>query len=235
MPRGTVTTMTTLLRREAFLREMPMPADEAASVIPSRVRRFVASDESVDSYNTVIKADGWELDRFDRNPVILFGHNSRQLPVGKGRAWVEGSELLIDINFFDAETNPLAEQALRIVDEGVMGVSVGFEPLAYTYNKERETGDEWADFFNPPLDYVRSRLLEVSVVTLPANPNALPVGRELVQPRLLERIAVRSPPPAPRPAPKSPSPEQLKELINEVVKDEVRAFRARRAGRISGG
>jgi hypothetical protein len=231
MPRGTVTTMTTLLRREAFLREMPMPADEAAAASSSRVRRFVASDESVDSYNTVIKADGWELDRFERNPVILFGHNSRQLPVGKGRAWVEGSELLIDITFFDGETNPLSEQALRIIDEGVMGVSVGFEPLAYEYNKARETGDEWADFFNPPLDYVRSRLLEVSVVTLPANANALPVGRELVQPRLLERIAVRAPPPAPKP----PSPEQLRELINEVVKDEVRAFRARRAGRISGG
>ncbi|GMV19016.1 MAG: hypothetical protein AMXMBFR56_72400 [Polyangiaceae bacterium] len=222
--------MTTLLRREAFRREMPKAADAAAES-DSRVRRFVASDESVDSYNSVIKADGWELEQFSRNPVILFGHASRELPIGKGTAWVEGKSLLLDVEFFGADANPMAEQAMRIVDQGVMGVSVGFEPLEYAYNAERETGDEWVDMFNPPLDYTRSRLLEVSVVTLPANPNALPVGRELTQKRVLERLnLVRAPK-----KPAEPTAEQLRELVNEVVREEVRAFRARRTGRISGG
>lgn len=236
MERGTVRPMT-LQRRFLTMRDAaPAAAAEApaAEAAPSRVRRFVASNERVDSYNTIIRADAWDLADFERNAVVLFGHQSRDLPIAKGKAFVEGGELLLDAEFFDAETNPRAEQVMRILDQGVMGASVGFDPLEWEYDQTRETGDEWQDAIFPPLNYTRVRLLEVSVVTLPANGDALPVGREQVRDRLLARLeAKRAPPPAPKPETTITS-EQLRQLVDEVVSTEVRAFKARKRGTLSG-
>jgi HK97 family phage prohead protease len=196
----------------------------------SRVRSFIASDETVDRYNTIIRASGWELGNFVRNPVILFGHEGRALPIGKGRAWVSGSQLRLDVEFLPEELNPMAEQAMRILDAGLMGVSVGFNPIAYEYNESRETGTA-EDFFFPPLDFTRTELLEVSVVTIPANPSALPVGRDLVEARMMERAA--------SPRARVPVrnlmrlvPGLVREALSEVTA-ELRATRARRTGRIS--
>lgn len=233
----------TLARRFMQMRADAAPAaapeTPAAESAPSRVRRFVASNERVDSYNTIIRADAWDLADFERNAVVLFGHQSRDLPIAKGKAFVEGGELLLDADFFDAEANPRAEQVLRILDQGVMGASVGFEPLEWEYDESRETGDEWQDLIFPPLNYTRVRLLEVSVVTLPANGDALPVGRAMfnerqVRDRLLARLeAKRTAPVVAKPEP-TITGEQLRELVAEVVSTEVRAFQARKRGTLSG-
>lgn len=202
----------------------------AAPVAPpeSRVRSFIASDETVDRYNTVIKAAGWELGNFTRNPVILFGHEGRALPIGKGRAWVQGSQLRLDVEFLPADLNPLAEQALRILDQGLMGVSVGFNPIDATYNEDRETGTI-EDLFFPPLDFTRTELLEVSVVTIPANPSALPVGRDLVEARMYQRATA----PGARMSVHALArlvPGLVREAVTELA-TEIRASRARRTGR----
>lgn len=217
MPRDTLRDVK-MLRRELV---RVAPSTEAPAT-DSRVRSFVASNETVDSYNSVIKASGWQLDRYNKNSVVLFGHASRELPIGKGSARIEGDALICDIEFFSAEENPVAEQALRIVDRGVMGVSVGFEPLESEYNESRETGDEWMDLIYPPLDYTRCELLEVSVVTIPANPDALPIGRD-VRRRFLERSAAKA----------APKIDELKALIKRVAAEETRAAVAKRTGRTS--
>lgn len=178
--------MTTLVRHGLKLLKSAEPAADAA---PSRTRRFVASDESVDSYNSVIAADGWDLERYTKNPVVLFGHASWSHPIGKGNAFIEGKKLMLDVTFLDEATNPMADRTMRILDEGLMGASVGFEPLEWGVDEERETGDE--DWWNVPLKYTKQRLLEVSVVTLPANENALPEGRAHMRSLITERLDAR--------------------------------------------
>jgi phage head maturation protease len=129
-----------------------------------------------------------------------------------------------------------AEQALRWVDRGVLGVSVGFNPLEYVYNEERESDDPWQNLFYPPLDYVRSELLEVSIVVIPANADALAEGRErreLVQraaPHLLERLRVRGvtvPPPAPV---GELTKDDVAQLVRAAIKTQRGAIQARRTG-----
>lgn len=234
--------MTTLVHRQMKLVKREAPADDSGAP-PSRVRSFVASSEAVDSYNTVIRADGWDLERFTANPVILFGHQGRELPIGKGTAKIVGKELMLDVEFFDADTNQLSEQVLRILDAGVMGASVGFEPLEWEYNEERETGDEWADMWNPPLDYTKTRLLEVSVVTIPANPEALPVGRDLIQSRMMKRLAAKAPPAPvvtpppptvqPVPAAAAMAPAEFRSMVERITREEKQALVARRSGKTS--
>lgn len=191
----------------------PAPAAGAETSTDSRVRRFVASTETVDSYNTVIKADGWKLDRYARNPVVLLQHASRSFPIGMGKASVENGQLMLDVEFAPADdpvSGPEAEQALRWVDRGVMGVSVGFQPLEETYNEGRETGDAMKDLFSPPIDYTSVELFEVSVVSVPANPDALLVGRSAAAARYLERMKKREDAPAQEPAKTEPPAEEPK-------------------------
>jgi hypothetical protein len=63
-----------LLRRGALIKAVNSEA---------RTMRFVASDESVDRYGDIIRASGWQLENFRKNPVLLFAHDSRQPPVGQ--------------------------------------------------------------------------------------------------------------------------------------------------------
>ena len=42
----------------------------------------VITTENVDRYQEVIKLDGWELEHYKNNPVVLWGHDHKQLPIG---------------------------------------------------------------------------------------------------------------------------------------------------------
>lgn len=212
-----------MVKREA-------PADDSAAP-PSRVRRFVASDESVDSYNSVIKADGWDLERYTKNPVVLFGHASWSHPIGKGNAFIEGKQLMLDVTFLPEDVNPLAERTLRILDEGLMGASVGFDPLEWEIDEDRATGDE--DWWNVPLKYTRQSLLEVSVVTLPSNENALPEGREQMRSLIRDRIEVRSRAKQPPTVAIAPASEDFCSMVERITREEKNAQIARRSGKTS--
>jgi HK97 family phage prohead protease len=130
---------------------------------------FVASTETIDSYGEIVE-QSWKLDRFRSNPVILFGHNSRDLPVGKAVGLdVLGlgtdRRLEVTIQFASEKANPMAEKVWQSVIEGTLrAVSVGFMPGDYRY--EKRNGDEVLVFSD-------NELHEVSVVPIPANPDAL--------------------------------------------------------------
>lgn len=152
-----------------------------------RVRRVIVSDESVDRYNTTFAADGWEIRNYEANPVLLWCHNASALPLGKATPIRQGKLLLADCEFFTAELNPDADRVLRMLDAGILAVSHRFSPIEEEYAPERETGD-WRDYVYPPIDYKRQELLEVSIVTVPGNANALPL-RELADAEDLRLVA----------------------------------------------
>jgi hypothetical protein len=223
MPRGTLRTMTALVRRQ--LKMLKLEASETAS----RMRRFVASDETPDSYNSIVRVDGWQLDRFEKNPVVLFGHASWAHPIGKGRAVIEDKKLILEATFFDEAVNPLSERTLRILDEGVMGASVGFQPIEWEIDEERMTGNE--EWWEVPINYTRQSLLEVSVVTLPSNENALPEGRAQMRSLITERLDARRRAKAP-----AMSTEEVTKVVERVVREtraEQHAAELRRLGKTS--
>lgn len=150
-----------------------------------RTRRVIVSDESVDRYNTTFRADGWETGNFEKNPVLLWCHDASKLPLGRATVVRTKTDLRADCEFFGPELNPDADRVLRMIDAGVLAVSHRFEPLEYSYNLDREQhGDGWY----PPIDYTRQELLEVSIVTVPGNANALPL-RDLQDPADLRLVA----------------------------------------------
>ncbi len=135
----------------------------------TRTITFVFSDETPDRCGDTIKARGWQLDEFAKNSVALFGHDSTSVENVIGRARnvrVTGSKLMGDIEFMEASVNPNADIVFRMVKGGFLNaVSVGFLPL------------EWKPDKQGGISFEKQSLLEISVVPIPANPNALVQAR----------------------------------------------------------
>lgn len=157
---------------EAFLcRAAPVVAGTARAT--DREIDLCASDESVDSYGTILRAK-WDLRRFvgkTANPVLLWAHNRRQdlPPVGTvPRIGVdEKVKALMATARFDA--GPDASEFDRLVWakylNGVMrAFSVGFNPKSARI--EVIDGEEI-------LVFPESELTELSCVPVPSNVGAL--------------------------------------------------------------
>jgi HK97 family phage prohead protease len=125
----------------------------------------VASTDAVDSYGEIV-AQNWRLDRYNQNPVVLFAHNSRELPVGRAEnVRIENGGLCARFIFATADANPLAEQVWQSVRQKTLrGVSVGFKPNDVRYEK-RDGKDVYV------LD--DNELFEISMTPVPANPEGL--------------------------------------------------------------
>jgi HK97 family phage prohead protease len=129
-----------------------------------RVLNFRISSETPDSYNDVIKADGWDLTRFEKNPVVLWAHSHREPPVGQALSIeVDGDALVASAQFADAETYAFADTVYRLLKKGFLrATSVGFFPKEWTYDEDRGG-----------YNFISSELFEFSIVPVPANPDAL--------------------------------------------------------------
>jgi HK97 family phage prohead protease len=135
---------------------------------------FVLSDETPDRYGDVIAADGWALDNFKKNPIALFGHSS-SFPIGNWKGLhVKDGALRGHLQLAPAGTSERIDEIRKLVEAGILrAVSVGFVPI------EKKTMDSKADDFFGPFKYLKQELVETSLVSIPANPNALAIAKSL--------------------------------------------------------
>ena len=145
----------------------------------TRTVEFVASDNSVDSYGTVIPVDKWDLTRYQNNGIVGYMHDVYGASwtksadpddvIGKGEAWVEDDKLIVRIAFEPADLNPRADKIFRKLQFGSLhAVSVGFRATAKGHKGDEERGEDPKVYY-----YAGQELLEVSVVNIPSNANAL--------------------------------------------------------------
>lgn len=125
----------------------------------------IASTDALDAHGQILE-QSWILDRYLANPVVLYGHDSFDLPIGKATAVsVQEGRLVARLQFASPEANPRAEQVWQLVQEGILrSVSVAFMPRDVRF--EKRDGQEVLVFSN-------NELTEISVVSIPANPDAL--------------------------------------------------------------
>lgn len=142
---------------------------EVKEVAP-RVLRFTSSDETPDRQRDIVRASGWVLDNYMRNPVFLWAHDYSQPPIGKTvNVEVKGKKLITDVEFADADTYKFADTIYRLYKGGFLNaVSVGFTPLEW----EGKDGDDDVPKWEGNV-FIKQELLEHSAVPVPANPNAL--------------------------------------------------------------
>lgn len=130
---------------------------------------FVLSTESPDRDGDVIKQEGWALDNFVKNPIALWQHDTRS-PVGFwDNVRVETNRLVADLKL---GTTNLAEMTRRLIKDDVLrAVSVGFRPVDY---EPMERDGEFKGWL-----INKAELLEASLVSVPANAEALQISKAL--------------------------------------------------------
>lgn len=122
----------------------------------------VASDESVDSHGTVLR--GWDLTRYEQNPIVLFGHDDRE-PIGTAVVRMDGTTMRATITLAEEGTSPIVDKVRSLRRQKILrGVSVGFWPDDVT--EEEVDG-------RAVLALQGNELMELSVCSVPSNPNAL--------------------------------------------------------------
>lgn len=126
--------------------------------------RFVASTEGVARDGMIINADAWDLGNYTRNNVVLWSHDyfGTRPPIGRADVSVEKRQLIADVTFDNGDA--FAADIERKVRSGFLNaVSVGWDTLEMA-------PPQGAD---QPARITKADLLDISVVPVPADPNAL--------------------------------------------------------------
>lgn len=131
---------------------------------------FVASTSNADRYGDIVNQNGWSLDQYRKNNVILLNHNASHLPIGRGEVAVVDGKLMVDVEFDMGD--PMAAEVARKVKAGFMGaVSVGFNAISST---PRSMLNQDSPYYAPRGEFFeKAELLEISIVTIPANGDAV--------------------------------------------------------------
>lgn len=150
--------------------EQPDPSERKA--------RFIISAESVDSHGTVLKLGGWKLDRYAKNPIVLYQHDwygkNPNTIIGKGRVYIEDGYLMGEVEFEPKEINELAETVFQKVLFGSLNAtSVGFQAERGHWGA-KEAGEDPNVFY-----FDEQELLEWSIVTIPSNADAVKRSAEI--------------------------------------------------------
>jgi len=135
--------------------------------VGERQYEFIASTADQDRDGEVIDVTGWDLKNFKKNPVIMFAHDYRTLPIGRAtKIGIREGKLVNNVEFPPEGTYEFADIVERLVGAGFLKAeSVGFMP------KKWEDGDGGEK--SPRRTYTKQELLEISIVPVPSNPNAL--------------------------------------------------------------
>ena len=140
--------------------------------VEERTAEFVISSESEDTYETVFSSSGWELERYNKNPIVTYQHNDwsgdPDQVLGTSSVRSQDGLLIAVVKFEAAEDNPLAEKVFRKVKNGIIrGASIRANVKEY----------HWGNFDegeNPDVLYfTRQELVAWSIVTVPSNPDAI--------------------------------------------------------------
>jgi HK97 family phage prohead protease len=125
----------------------------------------VISTPAVDRERDVIMQDGWDLEHYQKNPVVLWAHDYWSPPVARSVDLYNdsGGNLAAVDRFTPQDVNPFGYMVYRLVQGGFLRAkSVGFRPLEWTVNED-----------HGGYDFLKNELLEHSWVPVPANPEAL--------------------------------------------------------------
>lgn len=137
----------------------------------------IASSSVEDRQGEVVDVDGWDLKSFKKAPRLLWAHNHQEPAIGKvTKTYYEGTgrskRLMFEAVF--QEVTEMGRAIKQLVKDGFINTfSVGFKPLEIDGNV-----------------ITKSELLEISVVNVPANPDAMMLAYKSLQKADIEQDVI---------------------------------------------
>jgi HK97 family phage prohead protease len=148
----------------------------------ARTVRVLASSDSIDSYGDIVDQKSFLLERYKKNPVVLYGHNNVgvfgmggapewTLPVGFSTDFGVGADgLETTLNFVDGKASPMAPFCWQGFLQGsIRAVSIGFYPHRVEVEPKADEAEDEDDVYR----LSENELFEISVVPIGANPDAV--------------------------------------------------------------
>jgi hypothetical protein len=134
--------------------------------------KVVISNSKINSYGFRVLTEGIDLTQYRRNPVLLYGHNRYNLPVGRmENLLIEGDNLIGEPVFDEKDEyamkikNKWDNGFLKMASAGLDIIEISAEKKHLLVGQTRET-------------VTRSKLVEVSIVDIGANDDALALYRD---------------------------------------------------------
>ena len=146
---------------------------------------YVASDESLDSYNEIIRASGWKFDQFDKNAPFVDSHDYSVIGNLLGKVVdynVTNKKLVETVQWaIDVPENSLAALGFKMTQGGYLkAVSVGFWPTKAVNRWDSDPAPFTMECLDLKVDpktvrtiYTEQQQVELSACIIGANPNAL--------------------------------------------------------------
>lgn len=127
---------------------------------------MIGSTNAVDRDGDIIDQDGWDLKNYKKNPVVLPAHNYRDPAIASSLVSKKDGNLVFKITFPEEGVNPMSDIYRKLYKGGFMRASsVGFIPREWSDSKDKS-----GTFVRT---FTKAELLELSLVTVPSNPEAL--------------------------------------------------------------
>lgn len=129
---------------------------------------FVLSTEDVDRHGDIVVQNGLDLTQFKKNPIALFQHDHAS-PIGVWKNLRKQGSATVGTFVPAAKgTSRAVDLALSLLEQGILkATSISFVGKEKVYLEPRG------------IKYLTSELLEVSLVTVGANANALMVAKSI--------------------------------------------------------
>lgn len=143
-------------------------ATEGLSLSARRQVRAVITQQAPDRKNDIVVVAGVDMSNYKLNPIVLWGHDDRA-PIANCIALETSSDKIVaTIQFPAPGTSSRVDEIYDLIAAGVVrGVSIGLAVL----DLEPISGGGYR--------LTATELLEISFVTIPANPNALVLEKGL--------------------------------------------------------
>lgn len=125
----------------------------------------IASSEAEDRQGEVVEVKGWNLKNFKDNPILLWMHDHTK-PLGKAtRIWIDKATNQLRFKGVVSDATEYGRAAKQLMEEGILNsFSVGFRAIDMDGNR-----------------ITKAELFEISLVTVPANPQARLVAAKSLQ------------------------------------------------------
>jgi HK97 family phage prohead protease len=158
-----------------FIRKGIVPSDTQFEEGERAAVSYITTKD-VDRDGEIVEPFGVDLEAYRKNPVVLFGHNYSELPIGKN-LWIKSDDrgLIAKTQYASHE---FAQKVYEYRKEGMpLAQSIGFIPIKWEDNTDK-SNKSWSR------RYTKWHLLEYSDVPVPANPEAvaIAVSKGLIQP-----------------------------------------------------
>jgi len=140
---------------------------------PRSARFVVWNHATPDRNGRDLAADGWVLEPYQANPVLLWNHDDDRPPIGRASSVsVRGKRLIADLEFLPERMDPFADHVAALFAAGYLSAaSAGW--VALESPKLVGEGDSMRLFFP------RNELAEISIVPVPAHRDALRLAASL--------------------------------------------------------